>query len=191
MTLAEHRVQSSRVERPEIKQRMSIANLKVGPVSRYRVLRQLGQTQLTRNYLVVRRDAGSSLGLLALELLRPDLARDCDLRALFLDQAAQTLQLEHPNLVCTRELVADTDAYGRITDWVDGQPLSCVLERVGRADFPLSLQVRILCQVLAGLDYTHRLGDRSGARGSFVHRDISPDSVLITYDGQIRLTGAG
>lgn len=179
------------MERAEIKQRMSIANLRVDPVSRYRVLRQLGQTQLTRIYLVALREAGPSLGLLALELLRPDLARDSDLRALFLDQAAQTLQLDHPNLVRTRELIADTDAYGRITEWVDGQPLSRVLERVGRADFPLRLQVRILCQVLAGLEYAHRLGERNGARGGFVHRDISPDSVLVTYDGQIRLIGAG
>ena len=167
-----------------------VSNMSVR-ISRYRVLRQLGQNHLARVYLAAAREATPSSGLCSLEILREEWTEDQELRTLFLEQAAQTLPLEHPNVVSTREVLPDADACGRVTSWSAGQPLTRVLERAGRGSFPLALHLRILCEVLSALHYLHRAGDRSSGQDALVHRDASPDNVLITYEGQVKLLGAG
>ena len=167
-----------------------VSNMSVR-ISRYRVLRQLGQNHLAQVYLGAAREATRGSDLCLLEILRDEWAGDEELRALFLDQAAQTLPIEHPNVVSTLEVLTGPDACGRVTRWFSGQPLTRVLERAGRGSFPLALHLRILCEVLSALHYLHRQGDRLPGRDGLVHRDTSPDNVLITYDGQVKLLGAG
>jgi serine/threonine protein kinase len=163
---------------------------------RYRVLRPLGPTRFGHAHLALLRDRGlkdegKSRGFFALELLREDWAQDEDLRALFLDEAAQTLHLEHPNVVRTQEVLALPEICGRVTRWFAGQTLACVLERVGRAQFPLHLHVRVLCEVLAAVQYLHDLEQDAGPGARQVYRDTSPEHVLVTYTGQIKIVGAG
>jgi serine/threonine protein kinase len=163
---------------------------------RYRVLRPLGPTRFGHAHLALLRDRGlkdegKSRGFFALELLREDWAQDEDLRALFLDEAAQTLHLEHPNVVRTQEVLALPEICGRVTRWFAGQTLARVLERVGRAQFPLHLHVRVLCEVLAAVQYLHDLEQDAGPGARQVYRDTSPEHVLVTYTGQIKIVGAG
>jgi serine/threonine protein kinase len=167
-----------------------VSNMNVR-ISRYRVLRQLGQNHLARVYLAIAREATSSSELCSLEILRDEWTADEELRTLFLEQAAQTLLIEHPGVVSTLEVLPESDVCGRATSWSAGQPLTRVLERAGRSSFPLALHLRILCEVLSALHYLHRHGDRSPGRDGLVHRDTSPDNVHITYEGQVKLLGAG
>jgi len=167
-----------------------VSNMSVR-ISRYRVLRQLGQNHLARVYLAAAKEATSSSELCSLEILRDEWNQDEELRALFLDQAAQTLPIDHPNVVSTLEVLREPNACGRVTPWFSGQPLTRVLERAGRGSFPLALHLRILCEVLSALHYLHRQGDCAPGRDGLVHRDTSPDNVLVTYDGQVKLLGAG
>jgi serine/threonine protein kinase len=169
---------------------IAVSNMSVR-ISRYRVLRQLGQNHLARVYLAAAREATSNSDLCSLEILREEWTQDEELRTLFLEQAAQTLPLEHPNVVSTLEIVPEPDVCGRVTSWSAGQPLTRVLERAGRGSFPLALHLRILCEVLSALHYLHGHGDRSPGQDGLVHRDTSPDNVLITYEGQVKLLGAG
>jgi hypothetical protein len=66
-----------------------------------------------------------------------------------------------------------------------------LLERMGREAFPLHLHVRVLCEVLSALQYLHEIDDPTGASGGIVYRDASPERVLLTYTGQVKLLGAG
>jgi len=179
-----------------------VSSPNVERISGYRVLRSLGQTQLGRVYLSIsteersrgaasRNDERGGPGFFCLELLHPDWARDDELRDLFLEEAEQTLQLEHPNVVRSQELLSDPEACGRVTRWFAGHSLSGLLERVGRAAFPLNLHVRVLCEVLAALQYLHELDDPTGASAGIVYRDASPERVFLTYTGQVKLLGAG
>lgn len=122
--------------------------------------------------------------------MHQELARDDDFRALFLDQAATALALRHPNLVRTLEVVADPDACGLTMEFLQGQTLARVLERLGRLRFPVDLHLHILSLVLGALDHAHRCAGPRHA-GSFMHRDVSPSNVFITYDGQVKLLGTG
>lgn len=170
---------------------MAISKVKVRCVTRYELLRQLGQGSLTRVYLAALRNEGESPALLVLKLMRKELTKNKDLRALFLDQAAATLQLRHPNIVQTHDVVADAEACGLSMEFLEGQPLRQVLERVGRRSVPLDVHLRILCKVLDALHYAHTLAGTSSQPGGLVHRDVSPSNVFVTYDGQVKLLGTG
>lgn len=170
---------------------MAISKVKVRCVTRYELLRQLGQGSLTRVYLAALRNEGESPALLVLELMRKELAKNEDLRALFLDQAAVTLQLRHPNIVTTHDVVADLEACGLSMEFLDGQPLRQVLERVGRHRFPLNIHLRILCKVLEALHYVHSFTGPGSPASGLVHRDVSSSNVFVTYDGQVKLLGTG
>jgi serine/threonine-protein kinase len=159
--------------------------------SRHRILRQLGHGNLTRVFLAAPLRSGPGSELVVLELLHPELARDDDFRALFLDQAATALSLRHPNLVRTLEVVSDPDASGLTTEFLQGQTLARVLERAGRLRFPVDLHLHILSQVLAALDHAHRFAGPRHAEPGFMHRDVCPSNVFITYDGQVKLLGTG
>jgi hypothetical protein len=160
-------------------------------VSQHRILRQLGHGNLTRVFLAKPLRARPGNELAVLKLMHPELARDDDFRALFLDQAATTLSLRHPNLVRTLEVVADPDACGMTLEFLPGQTLARVLERVGRLRFPVDLHLHILSQVLAALDHAHRFAGPRHSEPGFMHRDVCPSNVFITYDGHVKLLGTG
>ncbi len=159
-------------------------------VSHYAVLRQLGHGNLTRIFLATPRNRGPA-ELVVLKLLQSELAEDDDFRALFLDQAATTLALRHPHVVATHDVFADPEACGLTMEFLEGQTLARVLERVGRQRFPVDLHLHILSKVLSGLEHAHALGGLNTTRSDSVHRDVCPSNVFLTYEGEIKLLGTG
>lgn len=154
---------------------------------RHVILRQLGHGTLTCAFLAAPRGARRA-NLRVLEILHPELAEDEGLRALFLDQAAATLSLRHPNIVRTLEVIADRDCCGLAVEFLNGQTLARVLERLGRHRFPVDLHLHVLSKVLAALAYAHDVGR---PEPGLVHRDVCPSNVFLTYDGQVKLLGTG
>ena len=158
--------------------------------SRHVILRQLGHGNLTRVFLAAPRSTPTGEPVV-IKLMHQELAKDDDLRALFLDQAATTLTLRHPNLVRTLDVIADGDACGLTMEFLRGQTLARVLERVGRQRFPVDLHLHILSKVLDALAYAHAYAGGGHPAPGFMHGDVCPNNVFITHDGRIKLLGTG
>src|SRR5262249_22455288 len=113
--------------------------------------------------------------------------------SMFLDEARLAARLNHPNIVQTNQVGGAGSHYFIAMEYLEGQPLHRVLTRLSRSGsaVPLSVYLRILVEVLAGLHYAHELRDYDGAPLGIVHRDISPHNTFITYDGQIKVLDFG
>jgi serine/threonine protein kinase len=129
--------------------------------------------------------------LLVVKELREELAGDPDFLSMFLDEARITARLNHPNIVQTYEVGNDGDRYFIAMEYLEGQPLNAIFRRMGRRNLPLEIHLRILADVLAGLSHAHQLKDFDGTPFSIVHRDVSPQNVFVTYDGQVKLVDFG
>jgi serine/threonine protein kinase len=163
---------------------------------RYHPIAELGQGGTANVYLAIARGPNSFNKLVVLKILKHELAHEASFRSMFMNEARLAARLNHPNVVQTNE-VFETD--GRpviVMEYLEGQTLSRILARgrdVGRGgvEMPLSMQLRILVDVLSGLHYSHELCDYDGTPLRVVHRDMTPHNVFVSYDGRVTILDFG
>ncbi len=163
-------------------------------VGRYEAFLQIGAGGMARVYLAVQRAAPGQPAqsqLVVVKILRPEAVEDEHVLALFMDEARIAMRLQHPNVIRTREVIAEPPDYVLAMDFQNGQSLLHVLRRLGRDNVPLDEHIYILTKVLAGLSYAHELTDEAGKPFGIVHRDVSPANVLVSYTGEIKLLDFG
>src|SRR5262245_32256488 len=131
--------------------------------------------------------------LVIVKQLRPMLAADVAFREMFIDEARLAGRLNHPNIVQTLEVGELDGAYMIAMEYLEGQPLDVILTEVRRAALRLRpvLCAQIASDVLAALHYAHEQHDYGGAPLEIVHRDVSPQNIFVTYDGQVKLLDFG
>jgi serine/threonine-protein kinase len=160
-------------------------------LGRYRLIARLGEGGMAQVFLAVVRGPADVTKLFVIKQLRPELAFDEEFRAMFLDEVRLATKLSHPNVVQTYEFAEHEGRPLIAMEYLDGQPLHALLSRVGRQTFPLQLHLHVLAETLAGLHYAHALCDFDGTPLGIVHRDVSPQNVFVTYDGQVKLMDFG
>lgn len=160
---------------------------------KFRFIAEIGHGGMSEVFLTLTQGGlGGFQKLVAVKLLRRDLAEDEDFRRMFLEEARLTARLNHPNVVQTNDVGEDVGRYYIAMEYLEGQ----TFERVRRARnaaklFPLPMQIQMLVHVLAGLHYAHELADYDNTPLSIVHRDVTPSNIFITYDGQVKLVDFG
>jgi serine/threonine-protein kinase len=161
------------------------------PSPRYETLARIGRGGMAEVLLAATR-ANGVVKLSVLKCLWPELAEDAEFVEMFLDEARLSARLAHPNVVQTHEVVQHEGRLALAMEYLDGQPLTSILGRLGGARaLPLPTRLRIVTSVLAGLDYAHGLLDFDGEPLAVVHRDVSPHNVIVTYEGHIKLIDFG
>lgn len=169
-------------------------DVRMGSVlGKYRLLLELGQGGMANVFLAVARGHSGFHKLVVLKMLRPSLAKDPQFLTMFLDEGRLAARLNHPNVVQTNEVGLERDRYLIAMEYLEGQPLSKVIHRAkqGGTPLPLALHLRILADTLAGLHYAHELADFDGTALQLVHRDVSPQNIFVTYDGQVKVLDFG
>jgi eukaryotic-like serine/threonine-protein kinase len=156
----------------------------------YRIIAGLGMGGMARVYLALSQKPGFDK-LFVLKLLREELVADAEFRSMFLNEARVAARLNHPNVVNTYEIGVDNDQHFIAMEYLEGQALSAIVARVGRKNMPLHIYLRVLCDVLAGLEYAHKLTAYDGTPLALVHRDVSPQNVFVTYPGLVKLVDFG
>jgi eukaryotic-like serine/threonine-protein kinase len=143
-------------------------------------------------FLALMSGAAGFSKLVVVKRLEPLLAKDAEFLSMFLDEARLAARLNHPNVVQTLEVGFAHERYFLAMEYLDGQPLNRILRKVFQnVDLDLPSQLRILSDTLCGLHYAHELRDFDGTPLEVVHRDVSPQNVFVTYEGQVKVVDFG
>ena len=129
----------------------------------------------------------------AVKRLHPQFAKDPEFVSMFLDEARLAARVQHPNVVATIDVVATDGELFLIMDYVRGESLSKLLRTARKAGqrIPPRIAASIMCGFLHGLHAAHEAKSERGDRIDLVHRDVSPQNVLVGADGIPRVLDFG
>ncbi|ADO73320.1 serine/threonine protein kinase [Stigmatella aurantiaca] len=130
---------------------------------------------------------------LAIKKILPTMAEDQEFITMFIDEARISVQLNHANVVHIHELGKYEDTYFIAMEYVAGRDLRTILERYRRRKeiMPTAQAVFIASKMCEGLDYAHRKKDARGQDLSIIHRDVSPQNILVSYEGEVKIIDFG
>jgi serine/threonine-protein kinase len=129
----------------------------------------------------------------AIKRLHPQFASNPDFVSMFLDEARLAGRIRHPNVVPTLDIVALADELFLVMEYVQGEPLGSLVNTATRAGkkMPIAYAVAIAAAALRGLHAAHDATDELGQPLGIVHRDISPQNILVGVDGVSRVLDFG
>lgn len=128
----------------------------------------------------------------AIKTMLPTISDDPMFEQMFLDEATLASNIHHPNVCQIQDLGEQNDMLYLVMEWVDGEPLSALRRAAAQeGGIPRAVAVRVIADACAGLHAAHELRDESGNALGLVHRDISPQNILITYDGVVKIVDFG
>jgi serine/threonine protein kinase len=130
--------------------------------------------------------------IVAVKTMLPKLTEDDQFEKMFLDEASLASKIRHPNAVEILDLGEQDGVLFLAMEWIDGVPLNQLMKAAkGKGGIPITASVRIVMQACAGLHAAHELTDGKGKSIGLVHRDISPQNILVTYDGVAKVVDFG
>jgi eukaryotic-like serine/threonine-protein kinase len=131
--------------------------------------------------------------IVAIKQLHANLATDPAFVAMFLDEARLASRIRHPNVVSTLDVVVEGGSVFLVMDYVQGESLSRLLSslREGERRAPTPVIASVMVGVLHGLHAAHEAKDELGVPLSIVHRDVSPQNIMVGADGVSRILDFG
>jgi tRNA A-37 threonylcarbamoyl transferase component Bud32 len=159
---------------------------------KYRLLATLGHGGMADVYLGAAQGPAGFNKLVVIKKLRNG-GEDPALVQMFFDEARLAARLNHPNIVHTYEVDESSDGYMLVMEYLEGQSLRRFAKayRAQTGTFEPALAASLIAEALAGLHYVHEMRDYDGTPLGVVHRDVSPQNVIITYDGQVKVLDFG
>jgi len=170
----------------------SAAPEQLDSLERYKLLARLGQGGMAEVYLAAWEVAPFVHRPVVIKRLHPHFNEDARLVQMFLDEARLLTQLDHPHIVKTLEAGVIDGRCCIAMEYLEGQPLQRVLRRANeRGGLAPHVAVSIAISVLDGLHYSHETKDAQGLALEIVHRDVSPQNVFVSNDGQVKVLDFG
>jgi TonB family protein len=131
--------------------------------------------------------------IVAIKKILPHLSDNQDFIEMFIDEAKLAAQLNHNNIIHIYDLGKIQSSYYIAMEYIEGSDLKAILKKAQDRDHPMSVELAlfIASKIAAALDYAHRKHDFEGKEMGLVHRDVSPQNVLISDEGDIKLCDFG
>lgn len=160
---------------------------------KYELLRKIASGGMAEVYLAKQTGLVGFEKLVVIKRILPHLAENEEFVRMFLDEARTAADLRHTNVVQIYEVGEDQGTYYIAMEFLHGQDLRRILRRQleQRGRIPLQHGLQMIIDAAAGLHYAHQKSDLSGQPLGIVHRDISPQNIITTYDGTSKIVDFG
>ncbi len=131
--------------------------------------------------------------IVAIKKILPHLSDNSDFVEMFVDEAKLAAQLNHSNIIHIYDLGRIAKSYYIAMEYIDGHDLKSIMGTAEETDqrLPVELALFIVSKIAGALEYAHRKRDFDEKEMELVHRDVSPQNVLISYEGDIKLCDFG
>ena len=131
--------------------------------------------------------------LIAIKKILPNLSEEENLVTSFIDEAKLAALLHHENIVQIYDFGNMDNEYFIAMEFLFGKDLRTIRKTAKQRDLPLGMEniLYIVSRICAGLDYSHNLKDLQGQPLNIIHRDINPQNILVTYEGQVKIIDYG
>ncbi|MDW8247173.1 MAG: serine/threonine-protein kinase [Sandaracinaceae bacterium] len=131
--------------------------------------------------------------LVAIKRILPSIAEDKEFISMFIDEARIASQLNHPNIVQIYELGKEGESYFIAMEYIQGKDVRAIFDRARKRGetVPIPMACHIMMKVCEGLDYAHNKKDERGVDMNLVHRDVSPQNIIVSYDGDVKIIDFG
>ncbi len=174
---------------------MSTSN-RDGPATRfgpYTIRNELGEGGMATVHVASLDGPGGFEKLVCIKRIRADVEGSERWIDSFITEAKLAAQIHHPNVVEVTDLGVVDDVYYIAMEYVAGVDVLSILRRAGDRGvmLPMIAAAYIIHEVCQGLDAAHRHCDLSGRPLGIVHRDVSPQNILVSYEGQVKITDFG
>jgi len=159
----------------------------------YEILRRIAAGGMAEVFLAKQTGLGGFERLVCIKRILPHLGEQEDFVKMFQDEARIAANLIHPNVAQIYDIGQVSGAYYIAMEYVRGEDLRRIYNQEvarGRA-MPPEPAAQIILGAAAGLDYAHRQTTIDGRPLNIVHRDVSPQNILVTYDGHVKLVDFG
>ncbi|MBX3245643.1 MAG: serine/threonine protein kinase [Myxococcales bacterium] len=161
----------------------------VGHIGRYAVLGKLATGGMAEIFLARADMAHGAWRLVVLKRILAHVADDPEHVSAFVQEARLSLRLQHPNICTVYEVGEDRGRTFLVMEYVDGVRLSDLVDLTGALPAPLA--ARIVADVAAALEHAHGLVGEDGEPLGIVHRDVTPDNIMLGFDGRVKLLDFG
>ncbi len=167
-----------------------MAERQFGP---YKLIRQIAVGGMAEIHLAKTAGIAGFEKYVALKMIHPNFAEDDQFIQMLVDEAKIAVQLTHGNIAQTFDLGRVGETYYITMEYVDGADLYKILRRASEqnVEMPLDVCAFIGKEVASALDHAHRKRDHAGKSLGIVHRDVSPQNVLVSYAGEVKLVDFG
>src|SRR5262249_14425055 len=145
-------------------------------------------------FLALHRSVAGFEKLVVIKRILPEMARDQNFVTMLLQEARIAATFAHPNIVTVFDVGQADKTYFIAMEHIHGEDLRSVIRAMkpnGVTEFPLEHAIEIVLGVAAGLSYAHEKLDLNGHPLNIVHRDISPQNVLVTFTGDVKIVDFG
>jgi serine/threonine protein kinase len=160
---------------------------------KYLLLSHLGRGGMAEVFRAKKHGAAGFEKMIAIKRVLPHVAEDETFVEQFIDEAKIAGQLSHANIAQVFDFGRIEGVYFIALEYVHGRNLRAFwkrMKKLGRP-FPVQAAAYIVSQVCAGLDYAHRKKDMQARPLEIVHRDVSPQNILVSYEGEIKVIDFG
>jgi eukaryotic-like serine/threonine-protein kinase len=163
-------------------------------LGKYTLVRRLATGGMAELFLAIQRSVGGFEKLIVIKRILPSMNQDRAFIGMLLHEARIAATLSHPNIVQIFDLGSVDGAYFIAMEHIDGEDLRAIVRQMKSSmavEFPLEHALSIILGVCAGLAYAHEKTDLDGHPLNIVHRDVSPQNVLVTFGGDVKLVDFG